>query len=106
MLGVLSKIRSAAVRGIEGFIVGVELDLSNGLPTFTTVGLAKAILEKTFLPLSELVRLYEHKAVSVLAANASLPKTPVTYVGLRRPEGMHPDSTFYTLELFRALIPG
>ncbi|MBI5245128.1 MAG: YifB family Mg chelatase-like AAA ATPase [Elusimicrobia bacterium] len=35
----LSKVWSAAVRGIEGFLVGVELDLANGLPTFTTVGL-------------------------------------------------------------------
>ncbi|MFH1723536.1 MAG: YifB family Mg chelatase-like AAA ATPase [Elusimicrobiota bacterium] len=35
----LAKVWSAAVRGIEGFPVGVELDLANGLPSFTTVGL-------------------------------------------------------------------
>jgi len=35
----LSKVWSAAVCGIEGFLVGVELDLANGLPAFTTVGL-------------------------------------------------------------------
>ena len=35
----LSKVWSASVRGIEGFLVGVELDLANGLPAFTTVGL-------------------------------------------------------------------
>ena len=35
----LARIWSAAVRGVEGFPVGVELDLANGLPSFTTVGL-------------------------------------------------------------------
>lgn len=35
----LAKLRSAAVCGIEGISVGVELDLSNGLPSFQTVGL-------------------------------------------------------------------
>lgn len=35
----LSKVWSAAIHGIEGFVVNVELDLANGLPTFTTVGL-------------------------------------------------------------------
>src|SRR6185436_4232861 len=40
--GMLSKMRSAALRGIEAFLVGVELDISNGLPTFTTVGLPES----------------------------------------------------------------
>src|SRR5581483_5488975 len=35
----LAKIWSAAVKGIEGYPILVELDLSNGLPKFTTVGL-------------------------------------------------------------------
>lgn len=35
----LSKVWSAAVSGVEGFLVGVELDLAPGLPHFTTVGL-------------------------------------------------------------------
>src|SRR5581483_10648728 len=35
----LAKIWSAAVKGIEGYPILVELDLSNGLPRFTTVGL-------------------------------------------------------------------
>ena len=35
----LARVWSAAVRGVEGFPVGVELDLANGLPSFTTVGL-------------------------------------------------------------------
>lgn len=39
MSGMLAKIWSAAVRGIDGYPVAVELDLANGLPSFTTVGL-------------------------------------------------------------------
>src|SRR5580658_1793064 len=35
----LAKIWSAAVRGIEGCPILVELDLANGLPKYTTVGL-------------------------------------------------------------------
>jgi magnesium chelatase family protein len=35
----LARVRSAAVLGIEAYPVDVEVDLSNGLPSFTTVGL-------------------------------------------------------------------
>jgi len=35
----LSKILSCATYGIEGYLVDVEVDLSTGLPGFTTVGL-------------------------------------------------------------------
>ena len=35
----LSRIRSAAVLGIDAFPVEVEVDISSGLPSFSTVGL-------------------------------------------------------------------
>jgi len=35
----LSKILSAAVLGIDGYLVHVEVDLAGGLPSFSTVGL-------------------------------------------------------------------
>ena len=35
----LAKIESAAIIGIEGLAVSVEVDVANGLPSFTTVGL-------------------------------------------------------------------
>jgi hypothetical protein len=35
----LARLRSAAVLGIEAYPVEVEVDLSNGLPSFSTVGL-------------------------------------------------------------------
>jgi magnesium chelatase family protein len=34
----LAKVKSAAVVGLEGAIVEVEVDLSPGLPSFTQVG--------------------------------------------------------------------
>ena len=35
----LARIHSAAVLGVDAYIVAVETDLSNGLPSFATVGL-------------------------------------------------------------------
>ncbi|MFD3502887.1 hypothetical protein ACFWWT_37310 [Streptomyces sp. NPDC058676] len=35
----------------------------------------------------------------------SVPDRPVTYIGLERPEGLHPDSRIITLENLRDLIP-
>ncbi|WP_327184264.1 hypothetical protein [Streptomyces sp. NBC_01334] len=35
-----------------------------------------------------------------------VPTEPVTYIGLERPEGLHPDSRVITLENLRDLIPG
>ncbi|HRP07614.1 MAG TPA: magnesium chelatase domain-containing protein, partial [Gemmatimonadales bacterium] len=35
----LARIRSAAVLGVDALAVDVEIDISNGLPSFTTVGL-------------------------------------------------------------------
>src|SRR5438309_1444949 len=38
-LGVLAQMQSASVVGLEALMVGVELDVSPGLPTFAIVGL-------------------------------------------------------------------
>ena len=35
----LARIRSAAVLGVDAYLMDVEVDISNGMPTFTTVGL-------------------------------------------------------------------
>ena len=35
----LARVRSAAVLGIDAYLVDVETDIANGLPTFATVGL-------------------------------------------------------------------
>jgi magnesium chelatase family protein len=42
----LSRIRSAAVLGIDAFLVEVEVDISNGLPSFSTVGLPNGAVKE------------------------------------------------------------
>jgi magnesium chelatase family protein len=43
----LARVRSAAVFGIEAFPVGIEVDVSYGLPGFTVVGLPDAIVRES-----------------------------------------------------------
>ena len=43
----LSKVLSSAVMGIEAYLVEVEVDISHGLPTFTTVGLPEAAVKES-----------------------------------------------------------
>lgn len=43
----LAKVWSAAVRGIDGYPVSVELDLANGLPNYTTVGLPDSAVRES-----------------------------------------------------------
>jgi hypothetical protein len=38
-VALLARIRTAAVLGVEALAVDVEIDIANGLPSFTTVGL-------------------------------------------------------------------
>ena len=42
-----SKIKSCAVRGIEAFEVEIEVDILNGLPRFTVVGLPDAAVQES-----------------------------------------------------------
>lgn len=42
----LARLRSAAVLGIEAYLVEVEVDLSNGLPNFATVGLPQGAVKE------------------------------------------------------------
>ncbi|MBI2073633.1 MAG: YifB family Mg chelatase-like AAA ATPase [Gemmatimonadetes bacterium] len=42
----LARIRSAAVLGIDAYLVDVEADIANGLPTFATVGLPQGAVKE------------------------------------------------------------
>jgi magnesium chelatase family protein len=42
----LARIRSAAVLGVDAYLVEVEVDLANGLPSFTTVGLPQGAVKE------------------------------------------------------------
>ena len=44
---VLAKILSSAVIGIDAYLVEVEVDITQGLPSFTTVGLPEASVKES-----------------------------------------------------------
>ncbi|OQX14525.1 MAG: ATP-dependent protease [Desulfobulbaceae bacterium A2] len=43
----LARVHSAALLGVEGLMVQVEVDLARGLPTFSTVGLAEGAVRES-----------------------------------------------------------
>ena len=43
----LAKVLSGAVLGVDGFIVQVEVDLAQGLPSFSTVGLPEGAVRES-----------------------------------------------------------
>ena len=43
----LSKINSMGLNGIDGYLVGVETDIGNGLPAFDVVGLPDAAVKES-----------------------------------------------------------
>ncbi|MEI8217975.1 MAG: magnesium chelatase domain-containing protein, partial [Elusimicrobiota bacterium] len=43
----LSRVISAAVQGIDSYLIYVEVDISAGLPTFSTVGLPDAAVKES-----------------------------------------------------------
>ncbi len=46
-IGMLAKVLSATLLGIEGALVDVEVDISNGLPSFTIVGLPDQAVQES-----------------------------------------------------------
>ena len=43
----LARVRSAAVLGIDAYLVEVETDVANGLPTLVTVGLPQGAVRES-----------------------------------------------------------
>jgi magnesium chelatase family protein len=52
----LSRVFSVGLRGVEGYPVQVELDLANGLPGYTTVGLPDSAVRESRERVSSAVR--------------------------------------------------
>ncbi|MEU6863534.1 hypothetical protein ABZ924_09705 [Streptomyces sp. NPDC046876] len=72
-----------------------------------TVGtLVRGIVEHDHLTVRYLVGLLADRAPATTWWDGTeLPAGPVTYIGLERPEGLHPDSLVVTPENLRALVP-
>ncbi|MBA2807803.1 TerD family protein [Streptomyces sp. KM273126] len=67
----------------------------------------RAIVEREQLTVGYLIDLMSGDTTTVdLWDGEPLPDEPVMYIGLERPEGLHPDSRIITLENLRDLIPG
>ncbi|CCK31975.1 hypothetical protein BN159_7596 [Streptomyces davaonensis JCM 4913] len=66
--------------------------------------LLRGIVEREQLTVRYLAELMAGDAVTVWDGE-KVPDGPVTYIGLQRPEGLHPDSRVVTLENLRDLIP-
>ncbi|HJS47527.1 MAG TPA: YifB family Mg chelatase-like AAA ATPase, partial [Gemmatimonadales bacterium] len=75
---VLSRVRSAAVLGVEAYLVDVEVDLASGLPAFATVGLPQAAVkegrERVTAALANSGFTVPLKRITVNLAPAAIPK--------------------------------
>ena len=75
----LARVRSAAVLGIDAYLVDVEIDISNGLPTFSTVGLPQGAVregrERVAASLANAGHTFPLKRITVNLAPADVPKS-------------------------------
>ncbi|WP_329453559.1 hypothetical protein OG894_44280 (plasmid) [Streptomyces sp. NBC_01724] len=68
--------------------------------------LLRGIVEREYLTVRYLTDLMADRATATtLWDGTTVPDGPVTYIGLERPDGLHPDSLIVTPENLRALIP-
>ncbi|CAL9585123.1 hypothetical protein [Streptomyces sp. enrichment culture] len=68
--------------------------------------LVRGIVERDHLTVRYLTGLMAGRATATTLWDGTVPDGPVTYIGLERPDGLHPDSRVITPENLRALIPG
>ncbi|MEV4230560.1 hypothetical protein AB0J81_26385 [Streptomyces bobili] len=67
----------------------------------------RALVEREHVTVRYLIGLMSDDTTTVdLWDGGPVPDEPVLYIGLERPEGLHPDSRVITLENLRDLIPG
>jgi len=75
---VLARVRSAAVLGIDAYLVDVETDITNGLPTFVTVGLPQGAVkegrERVYAALANTGFKFPLKRITVNLAPADIRK--------------------------------
>src|SRR5688500_15639923 len=74
----LARVRSAAVLGIDAYIVDVETDIASGLPTFVTVGLPQGAVregrDRVSSALANTGFTFPLKRVTINLAPADIPK--------------------------------
>ena len=96
----LARITAAAVLGIDAYLVDVEVDITNGLPSFSTVGLAHGAVregrERIFPALANCGFRVPLKKITINLAPADVPKNGSAFdlpiaVGLLVASEMVPD---------------
>src|SRR5438094_8997631 len=74
----LARVRSAAVLGIDAYLVDVETDIANGLPTYATVGLPQGAVkegrERVYAALAHTGYTFPLKRITVNLAPADIRK--------------------------------
>ncbi len=79
----LAKVRSGAIVGLDGAVVEVEVDISNGLPAFTIVGLPDAAVQEAKERVRAAIRnsggIFPMKRIVVNLAPADLKKAGPAY---------------------------
>ncbi|MEU3302096.1 TerD family protein [Streptomyces sp. NPDC006678] len=69
--------------------------------------LLRGIVERDHLTVRHLISLMADRATATtLWDGSTVPDGPVTYIGLERPDGLHPQSRVFTPENLRDVIPG
>ena len=75
----LARVRSAAVLGIDAYLVDVETDIASGLPTFVTVGLPQGAVkegrDRVSAALANTGFTFPLRRVTINLAPADVPKT-------------------------------
>ncbi|GAA2747331.1 hypothetical protein [Kitasatospora cinereorecta] len=72
----------------------------------SVAALVRGVVEHEYLTVRHLVDLLADRATATtLWDGATVPKGPVTWIGLEQPDGLHPDSVVVTPGNLRALIP-
>lgn len=97
----LARIQAAAVLGIDAYLVDVEVDITNGIPSFATVGLPHGAVregrERIFPALANAGFRVPLKKITINLAPADVPKTGSAFdlpiaVGLLTASEMVPDT--------------
>ncbi|MFE7564036.1 hypothetical protein [Kitasatospora sp. NPDC057500] len=72
----------------------------------SVAALLRGVVERDYLTVRHLTDLMRRRAAAVtLWEGAAVPDGPVTFIGLERPEGLHPDSRVVTPGNLRDLVP-
>ncbi|BDU50891.1 YifB family Mg chelatase-like AAA ATPase [Haliovirga abyssi] len=83
----LSKIISSSFIGVKGFIVGVEVDVARGLPSFTIVGLGDAAISES------------KERVRAAIKNSDISLTPKKIIVNLSPADMKKEGSYFDLPI-------